>query len=143
MAQSTYVSQDDIAIRVPFSSKHLCTIEPVFQGKLHDQKEIRVISIYNEPMDKGVDLILKRMFFVQYLCLFNPEDFKKATKENINGIAYYIVKQVTNKNSIISMHTHFSAVLKNPVRICIETDLQDAFKLEALGVYTTWPMFRM
>lgn len=140
MAQSTHITRDAMAIKVPVLSKHLCTIEPAFQGRLYDQKEIRVMCLYNEEMDDGVDLKLQKRFFIQFLCIFNPDDFANGTKDSIN---YYVLKYITNKSSIVSMKTHFSAVLKNPRRISIQPTLHDALRLESLGVFNTWPMFRV
>ena len=77
------------------------------------------------------------------MCVFDANHLQQKSANKKIEFSYYILKYITNKSSIVSMHTCFTTVLKDATRICIEPTLQDAFKLEALGILNTLPMFRI
>ena len=144
MAQSVHISDNALAIKVPVMSEQLCTIEPIFNGNLENAAtQLRVMSVYLEELHPNVDTKWRKLFFVQYLCVFDANELKPENKNKRAKFAYYILKYVTNKSSIVSTDTPFTAVLKNPARICIAPTLHDAFKLDALGILNTLPMFRI
>ena len=113
-------------IRVPFNTRHICTLGMVFDGDFSNVLGIKCLPFYYENMEYGT-MAEKTKYIIEYSCLFKGHRERKE-ESWLRSMQYYVVKHLKNR--------------KTDERILMQPTLLDALKLTQLGVLYDQPFTR-
>ena len=121
-----FLTKTTPCIRVPFNTRHICTIGKVFDGDFSNISNVRCLPFYYENLEYG-SKAEKATYTIEYSCIFT-EQCERKEESWLRSMQYYVVKHLKHK--------------KNEVRTLMPPTLVDAVNLTQLGVLYGHPFAR-